>query len=277
MNDARTPERERETGRAVEWMRAAGTPEPSPEFRVRLRQEFLTGTIPEPSRAFEWRDSRVRGYRWRAALAVAASLALLWGFQRLNRGPEWRLESVTGPGIVAVDQQPLRAVDLGQLAKLIRPGVRIRTQAASLVLVSPGQIAIEVTPGTDIVLPRVPGHWIDRVARGFMAVGEVRMTTGPAFRGARLEMTTPEAMIRVTGTTLAVIREPAGTCVCVLEGRVMVGANPEDMERVDPGNLRFIFGDGRPSARDAIRPVERVKLTMFRESRLPELTEPPAR
>ena len=47
--------------------------------------------------------------------------------------------------------------------------------------------------------------------------------TGPAFHGARLAMDTPEATAHVVGTSLALLRNAeAGTCVCVLEGKVDV-------------------------------------------------------
>jgi len=54
-------------------------------------------------------------------------------------------------------------------------------------------------------------------------VGEIRVTTGPSFPGAHLDVSTPVAAIEVSGTTFAVILEPHGTCVCVLEGTVKVG------------------------------------------------------
>ena len=260
--------------RAAEWLEATPTPEPRPEFRARLAREFSTGTFAESGRTASWAVPR-RGTRWLPALAAAAALLVaLWGIPRLNRGPQWRVASVEGGGIVVVDQLPVPAGHLDQLARLIKPGTRVRTHAAAVELVSPGQLAIEVTPGTDLVVPRPPGRWFDRVARGYMAVGEVRVTTGPGFRGARLELSTPEARVQVTGTTLAVIREPQGTCVCVLEGRVMVGADPGDMRLVGPGSLHFIFGDGRPAADDQIRPVERVKLAMFRDGKRAELENP---
>jgi ferric-dicitrate binding protein FerR (iron transport regulator) len=54
-------------------------------------------------------------------------------------------------------------------------------------------------------------------------VGNVFISTGRAFHGATLEMETPEAVAHVTGTSLAVLRDlEAGTCVCVMEGRVVV-------------------------------------------------------
>jgi ferric-dicitrate binding protein FerR (iron transport regulator) len=83
---------------------------------------------------------------------------------------------------------------------------------------------MQVAPGTDLTLPASAGRWFGRATRASVANGEVRITTGTGFHGARLAVETPEAMVQVTGTTLAVICEPTGTCVCVLEGSVRVAA-----------------------------------------------------
>ena len=56
-------------------------------------------------------------------------------------------------------------------------------------------------------------------------------------------MRAPEVRVEVTGTTLAVIREPQGTCVCVLEGAVRMGGPREPMATVPHGHLRYVFGD----------------------------------
>jgi ferric-dicitrate binding protein FerR (iron transport regulator) len=89
-----------------------------------------------------------------------------------------------------------------------------------------------------------------------LATGEIRIATGPDFRGARLTIATPEARVEVTGTTLAVIREPAGTCVCVMQGNVRVGAGSGAMERIEAGRRIYVFNDGRPPERAEMRPTE---------------------
>jgi len=97
--------------------------------------------------------------------------------------------------------------------------------------------------------------------------GEIRVTTGPAFHGARLHVQTPEATVVVTGTTLAVICEPIGTCVCVYDGEVGVGAKGDRMEPVVTGRRRFVFNDGRSPESAEIRPIENERLAAFRQSR----------
>jgi hypothetical protein len=61
-----------------------------------------------------------------------------------------------------------------------------------------------------------------------------------------------------------VICEPQGTCVCVLEGRVMVGPKDGTMERVDGGHRRYVFADGRPPEMAEMRPTEHSPLGEMR-------------
>jgi len=98
----------------------------------------------------------------------------------------------------------------------------------------------------------------------------VRAVTGPAFHGARLAVETPEARVEVTGTTLAIICEPTGTCVCVLDGRVRVGTRGgAGMADVSAGRRRYVFSDGRPDESAAMRPNEHVALGEFRARAMP--------
>src|SRR5205085_433042 len=105
-----------------------------------------------------------------------------------------------------------------------RSGARVRVPSgAAIEIAAAGDMVVQITSGTDATVPGVPGRWFGRRVEGELESGELRITTGPRFAGATLALTTPEANVVVTGTTLAVIREPAGTCVCVFDGRVRVG------------------------------------------------------
>ena len=127
-----------------------------------------------------------------------------------------------------------------------------------------GTIAVQVTGGSRATLPEAPGRWFGRNVTGRLERGELRITTGSRFAGAHLAIHTPETAVMVTGTTLAVIREDAGTCVCVLEGHVHVGPPAGVMEDVAPGRRRFVFNDGRAPEMAEMRPVEHAPLTAFR-------------
>jgi len=155
-----------------------------------------------------------------------------------------------------------------ELTRAMRAGARLVVPlGAELEVMSPAGLVIQVVAGTEIVLPATPGRWMHRRVTGTIRRGEIRVTTGSAFAGAVLHLHTPEAAVEVTGTTFAVICEPTGTCVCVHDGSVKVGARGGTMEAVPHGRRRYVFNDGRAPESAEIRPVEDTKLGEFRDSR----------
>ena len=94
----------------------------------------------------------------------------------------------------------------------------------------------------------------------------MRVTTGLRFDGAHLEITTPDATVRLTGTTLAVFAEAAGTCVCVLDGTADVRARRGEIVHVPPGTRCDIWRNGNkaPLAGE-IRGTERPRLQDLRD------------
>jgi ferric-dicitrate binding protein FerR (iron transport regulator) len=262
--DVLTPEEKR----ASEAVRGLASPAADAAFRARLKRAFASGAIervPEraPSRIPFWRHP-VLG--WAMPVAAAAAL-LLVGV--MNLGPRWELVSSRGAGEVVVDGVPVSISDMNGLERRLKRGVRLKLPSDGQIEVAiPGQVALQVTPGTDVTLPAAAGRWFGRGTRASVAHGEVRITTGKAFHGARLAVETPEAMVEVTGTTLAVICEPTGTCVCVLEGRVRVAAQAEGAgAMVTEGHRRYVFNDARAPESAEIRPTEMVPLREFRERR----------
>jgi hypothetical protein len=202
--------------------------------------------------------------------AAAASLVLV--AVGLNRGPSWQLSASSGAGIAIIDRVPISMNHTQDLSVALRPGAVVQVpDDGELELMAPGNLVIQITGGTEAVLPGTPGRWFGREIAAELHRGELRITTGARFHGARLAIATPEAAVEVTGTTLAVIREPQGTCVCVLDGHVMVGPKRQPMAGVDAGRRRFVFTDGRPPEAADMRPVERVKLGLFRDQRQVEL------
>jgi ferric-dicitrate binding protein FerR (iron transport regulator) len=139
-------------------------------------------------------------------------------------------------------------------------------------------MAMQLTGGTDLIIPPTPPRWFGRRSDLHVTQGEIRVTTGPAFRGARLAVTTPDALLHVTGTTFAVILEPSGTCVCVFEGSVDVGRRSgASMEAVPEGHLRYVFRDGSMPKNSPMRDMERVKLAAFREEQMSAMAGAKAR
>jgi len=247
--------------RVQEAVRSLPHPQATPAFRTRLKRDFASGRIGTP-RTIELASPRV-AMRW-LALAPAA-LVLLIAIVLANRAPALRAVAVNGEGFVIVGGRPVPAGHLAELNQRLTPGTKVELAGATLELESAGNLHLELVSGSAMTLPKPPGRWFGRVSRGRLERGEVRITTGQRFHGARLAMETPEVTVEVVGTTLAVIREPVGTCVCVLDGTVRVGEPGGEMEMVQGGRRKFVFNDGRPIERAEMRPVEQVELARFRE------------
>jgi len=256
--------------RARVAVRSLPVPEARPEFRARLRAGFVSGAIaPAAGRAQPW-SFAARPHpalRW-AALPVAAA-ALLLAVSALNQGPRWELIESRGEGIVVVGGVPVPAQHAADLARRLKGGARVRVpEGGELELAARGTIVMQISAGTDVTLPATPGRWFGRRIEASVEHGEMRITTGRRFPGARLVVSTPEASVEVTGTTLAVICEPSGTCVCVLEGRVAVAGNGEGAPvTVREGRRRYVFNDARSPESAEMRPVEHAMLSALRDRR----------
>jgi ferric-dicitrate binding protein FerR (iron transport regulator) len=217
MNELREEDRTPAERSAQEALGALPSPRPDAEFRARVARGFVSGSLRSSVRH---RPLIARIELWAMVGAAAAVVVVA---AALNRGPDWRVIEVRGTGTVSVDGRPL-PLEGGELGRAIRRGAHLTLPGtASLDLVAPGMVAVSVEGGSDLVLPGAPNRWWSRAARGHVTVGNVFISTGRAFHGATLEMETPEAVAHVTGTSLAVLRDlEAGTCVCVMEGRVVV-------------------------------------------------------
>ena len=257
--------------RARDAVRGLGVPGADPAFRARLRGDFVTGRIGE-SRVLTLPVPWHRRLAVRRALVPATiAVLVLAGAAVLSvtdRGPGWTLMMARGNGAVTVDGAPVSLASRGDLNRALHAGARLVVPAdAEIELMSAAGLVVQVTAGTELTLPATPGRWMNRRVTGAVDRGEIRVTTGSAFAGAHLHVQTPEAVIEVTGTTLAVICEPAGTCVCVHDGVVKMGASGGSMERVPEGRRLYVFNDGRPPEFAEIRPTEGTKLGEFRDSR----------
>ncbi len=256
-----------EEARAREALRSLAPPRADAAFRERLKRDFVTGRIGE-RRALQLPVAWHRRPVWRLALVPAALALVAVSVWMADRGPGWTVMAFQGEGAVVVDGVTFPLARREALARALGPGARLAVPAGVEVeLASTSGVVVQVTAGTEFTLPATPGRWFRRTVTGAVRRGEIRVTTGPAFVGARLRVDTPEAGIEVTGTTLAVICEPAGTCVCVYDGVVKVGPRGAGMEPVTGGRRRFVFNDGRAPESAEIRPTEIYKLGMFRDSR----------
>lgn len=267
--DALTPDEQR----ARDAVRSLDRPRPAPEFRARLREQFTSGTLESAAPALIYRIPWHRHAltRWGAVAVSAAAAVLIVAL--LNRAPAWTLEAVRGQGIVLIDGSPVPAVHGEELARRLRSGAFVQLPAGvELEIASRGQIAVQLTAGTHASVPSAPGRWFARRASGEVRSGEIRVTTGAGFRGAELAIETPEARVEVHGTTFAVICEPAGTCVCVMEGELAVGTRGgQGMTKVPAGRRRYVFADGRPEESAEMRHTEHAPLGDFRDRMNPEM------
>lgn len=254
-----------EERRARDAVRSLAVAEPDPEFRARLRDQFVTGrleVVPFPVR-LPWHRRPMT--HW--TLAAAAAVALVAGTLFFNQGAAWRVVAAHGEGTAIVDGRPVALSSRSDFRALFRPGTRIvMPEGVDVALRSGDAMLAEIAPGSDITVPSLPGRWFMRTGIGEVRSGELRLTTGAGFRGATLALATPDAHVMVTGTTLAVICEPTGTCVCVLEGAAHVGPDARSMEMVTAGTRGYVFADGRKMEHAQIRPEEMPLLGALRDS-----------
>lgn len=232
------------------------------EFRDRLRSQFIHDVVPGGVRGLpRTRWSR----RWgMAAIAASTAVAILASAWLLNTGPAWELTGSSGSGMVQVDGRPTPLDAPTEIARRLHPGADVLLPAdAQLDLMLPGIALIQITGGSHATLPGRPGRWFARSMVASLDAGEIRISTGPSFRGTQLKVVTREARAIVTGTTLAVLRQADSSCVCVLEGTVSMISNAS-AATVRTGFRRSVFRDGSAPLVEPIRPMETMKLTMLR-------------
>jgi hypothetical protein len=269
-----SPEERALQERVAAAVRALPAEPPGAGFRAAMRERFVSGREPGRARAPR-RPGLWFGLRpleialGSAAILMVASL----GMTVLNAGPGWRV--APGPpvsGNVIVDDEPIPVNDLASLDESLRPESHIVWDGdGDLMLRTAGGVVIAVLPGTEVHLPAPPRRWFARSAQGRVERGEIRVLTGPRFHGAAMAISTPQSMVRITGTALAVICEPGVTCVCVYEGTVLVtdraqGGAPAPPTPVPAGQRRTVFAEGRPTEQAEMRPGERVALGRMSET-----------
>ena len=195
-----------------------------------------------------------------AAPALAAVIFFL------NRGPGYHVVDPPAGVSVVVNGETIPVDDGQAMARALKPGARIAFEGGAMMvnLVSPEHLFVQLTPGSETVLPKTPGRWFGRSARSEVTRGEVRYATGRRFRGAGMTVYTQDTRVDLVGTTLAVIQNDFGTCICLFEGAVWMGPRGGTMEILPAERRRTLYKDGRPALTEELPPDERMKLGMLR-------------
>ncbi len=244
-----------EERRAAEALRRLPTVAADPRFRERLRRQFRTGQIPSRRAPFGW--------RWAAAAAVLLAVGAAAFFSQ--RGLGWTVIASQGSGAVRVDGRAIEVSDSGRLAAALVPGTLVETDERTQLRLTHGEtLVLEITPESAVRLPAVPHRWLRRTTVAAVERGELRGVTGRNFTGARLRVELPDAVVEVTGTVFAVLRNADGSCVCVLEGTVQMH-DAAGIADVPPLRRRLIPPYGEPPRDEPIRSMEQMKLEMLRD------------
>lgn len=245
------------------------------EYRARLRTAFVQGEL-QPLAPV--RRSPRPLFFWGGGLLAAAAtiLLLLRALLPAEPGPPW----LVAPGIdrsvsVVADGQALTLpADAAALRETLRDGGLLALpDSLPLSLTLDRRLAVQLAPGSRVRLPGVRAGWPSLAV--VVEEGEARFTSGAAFKGRTLIVTTAESVVEVTGTTIAVIADSSGTCVCVLEGAVRVGRGGVASSPLAAGFRVILDRDGGPPVQEPIRPMEAMKLSMFRDQLAPELGADP--
>ncbi|MBD3334900.1 MAG: hypothetical protein GF355_05240 [Candidatus Eisenbacteria bacterium] len=269
--DKLTPEQDR-ARRAV---RDLGRPMASAQFRERLKEDFISGTLlADPQRQITVPRRRI-GWGWLLGFGLAGAAAVVLIALALTGGaPDWRLMDPIPGAHLIVDGVEVPLDDAAAVDRLLEPGVRLSVpDTVDVTLVSPGYLLVQLTPGSEGKLPELPGRWFNRHITTSVTAGEVRYNTGDDFAGGRLTIETSEARVVVLGSTIAVIKGEDSTCVCVYEGNVKIGPMDGPMMEVPEGRRGIVYGDERPPLQEEITSMERMKLQMLQDLYNSQLAE----
>jgi len=273
MNQNRPDMPGKEEERIRSALRSLEHSDADPGFQERLRADFVSGRIQEAASG-RARQAKIVGLpsRWRWAAAAVLVVGVFAAIFGLSRRTSWEIMDVRGTGEVVAQGSPIPASDTARLGARLGAGGRLETRGdAELNLVGGDAVALGVAPGTDVQIQRPPARWLGRSTRLRLFAGELRIVTGPDFPGATLVVHTPEGMVRLTGTAVAVYRDPTLTCICVLEGTAAIGVDAEHLEDVPPGKRKVMFADEREPVVLDIEPQHKTDLQEFIDRARPQL------
>jgi len=252
---------------AAEAVRSLSRPGARPDFRARLKADFVSGALDggAPAPVVRLDRTRRRWLMWVPLAAAAAMAAVLFFTGRLP-GPEV-LGSHTA-GTVLVDGRAVSPADSLLLDDLLRPGAVVELRdGAELDLLYPGSLVMRLATGTTFTLPDHPRRWIGRDIEAELAIGEVSIRTGPDFAGNLLAIRTPEGRARIYGTLISVFRNADLTCVCLYEGTAVMDDRERELGSIPPGKRWVLYEDGREAELLDIAPPHQAQMEGLVEER----------
>ncbi|HEX6885727.1 MAG TPA: hypothetical protein VF530_20305 [Planctomycetota bacterium] len=232
MSDARGPETwsEGEPEAFAAWLAALAAPStPGPAARQRARLAFLSAVAsatPAPPRS--------RTFRAGVWLAAAAAIVLVTLF--LPAPDRWRVRL---DGVVVLEGEDFGPGHEDRLGVELEHSGWLETRAGRTRLVLGEVLELELLPGTSLHVP--PLVELDGMAPlDFeLARGEAFVRTRGAYPGNPIRIRTGLAEVLLTGTTVGVLADEAGTCVCVADGRATVTSGRGIEELAAQGSLRL--------------------------------------
>ncbi len=222
------------------------SPEPAAReaYRSDLRTRFVQGF---PTRM---REVRPRRRSWSPVLVgtLAAAAALVLGFRLLWTSPAptalWRVAFLEGTGPVRVGDRDLAPLHLDRAGERFAELAVLESHKNRLALTWGDHLRMDVLPQTVIEPVQVEG---DQSALELRLVqGEILFETSPDYDGPPIHVTTPDSMVRITGTCLGILVFDGGTCVCVENGSVDVSYGGES-HSVPHETTHLILQDGQGS------------------------------
>jgi hypothetical protein len=261
MSDREEFEPTAEEKRVSELIRSLPRSDADTGFRDRLKADFVAGRLGESTDPAPQPTRRGRG--WIRVLIPAAAAFVMAFIIVFNAGPKLELSDITGDGTVTVDGQVFQATDRDGIVGAIKPGALVTlSEGVDIDLVYAETAVFQLSSAT-ATIPGTPGRWFGKSTEARVEMGEMRILTGPGFRGGSLSVTSPEGEIVITGTLVSVFRDGAVTCVCVHEGTASVGINADDMQDIPAGQRKVMFADGSPPKITPIAPPHMDHLVEF--------------
>jgi len=210
--------------------------------RTHAEPAQLPALAPRPRRAATTARNAARPQRRRlqlvaSGLAIAAALFLL--LRPVAEDPRWELGG--DYDTVAVQNAALRdgVLHQDQTAQLdcTQRTASLRLGRHVMVEMVPGTVARFCPPRTEGGVLEVP---IELVS------GELLVHLDPSLGPTRLVVQTNESVVNLTGTSLSILREASGTCVCVASGSVRIDVKGQTRPPLDVrgGSSAFLFASG---------------------------------